>query len=95
MADESVREPLMEAVAGNGLLHRRLFLARGAALLGGATGLMSARPVNADPLEVSPWMKAPGTPTRSYGQPSRFEADVQRSPGGTPNVVGSVVSSRR
>jgi sulfane dehydrogenase subunit SoxC len=92
MADESVREPLMEAVAGNGLLHRRLFLARGAALLGGATGLMSARPVNADPLEVSPWMKAPGTPTRSYGQPSRFEADVQRSPGGTPNVVGSGAS---
>jgi sulfane dehydrogenase subunit SoxC len=81
----------LEAVAGNGLLHRRLFLAQGAALLG--TGaLMSARPADAAPLEVPPWMKAPGAPMSGYGRPSKFEADVQRVVGGTPNVVGNGVS---
>lgn len=82
-----------EIVAGNGLLHRRLFLANGAALLGaGGLGLLTARPVGAEPLEVPPWMRAPGAHMSAYGQPSRFEAGVQRVVGGTPNVVGSGVS---
>jgi sulfane dehydrogenase subunit SoxC len=37
-------------------------------------------------------MKAPGAHMSAYGQPSQFEADVQRVVGGTPNVVGSGVS---
>ncbi len=82
-----------EAAAGNGLLHRRLFLAHGAALLGaGGMGLLSARPAAAAPLEVPAWMKAPGTPMSAYGQPSKYESDVQRVVGGTPNVVGNGVS---
>src|SRR5215218_8647306 len=78
----------LEAVAGNGLLHRRLFLTQGAAL----AGLLSAVPVAAEPLDVPPWMKAPGANMSAYGQPSKHEAGVQRVVGGTPNVVGSGVS---
>jgi len=81
-----------EVVAGNGLLHRRLFLTTGATLLGGGLSLLTARPAGAAPLEVPPWMKAPGTHMSAYGQPSKYEADVQRVVGGTPNVVGSGVS---
>ena len=44
-----------EVVAGNGLLHRRLFLATGATLLGGGLSLLTARPAGAAPLEVPPW----------------------------------------
>jgi sulfane dehydrogenase subunit SoxC len=84
---------LPEIVAGNGLLHRRLFLTKSAALLGaGGVSLLAARPAGADPLEVPEWMKAPGTHMSAYGQPSRYENDVQRVVGGTPNVAGSGVS---
>ena len=70
----------LEPVAGNGLLHRRLFLTGGAATLGaGALGLLTARPVTAaPPPEVPEWMKAPGAPLSGYGQRSRFEEGVQR-----------------
>jgi sulfane dehydrogenase subunit SoxC len=81
----------LEAVAGNGLLHRRLFLAHGAALAGGLT-LLSAQPVAAEPLAIPPWMRAPGAHMSAYGQPSKHEAGVQRVVGGTPNVAGSGVS---
>jgi sulfane dehydrogenase subunit SoxC len=75
------------------LLHRRLFLTKSAALLGaGGVSLLAARPAGADPLEVPEWMKAPGTHMSAYGQPSRYENDVQRVVGGTPNVAGSGVS---
>jgi sulfane dehydrogenase subunit SoxC len=88
-----INETSAEIVAGNGLLHRRVFLAQSAGLLGvSGLSLMSARPVGAEPLEIPPWMKAPGTHMSAYGQPSRFEASVQRVVGGTPNVVGSGVS---
>jgi sulfane dehydrogenase subunit SoxC len=83
----------LEAVAGNGLLHRRLFLSHGAALLGaGGISLMSAGPSHAAPLQVPEWMKAPGSHMSPYGQPSEFEQDVQRVVGGTPGVVGSGIS---
>jgi sulfane dehydrogenase subunit SoxC len=81
----------LEVVAGNGLLHRRLFLTQGAALAGGLT-LLSAQPVVAEPLEIPPWMKTPGAHMSAYGQPSKHEATVQRVVGGTPNVPGSGVS---
>jgi len=86
------RRPAFEVVAGNGLLHRRWFLAQGAALMGGAVGLLSARPVAAEPLQVPAWMKAPGATMSAYGQPAKYEKDVQRVVGGTPNVVGNGVS---
>ncbi|HLF10889.1 MAG TPA: sulfite dehydrogenase [Gammaproteobacteria bacterium] len=93
MQKKGTTESSLEIVAGNGLLHRRLFLARSAALLGaGGASLLSAQPAGADPLEVPPWMKAPGTHMSAYGQPSKYENDVQRVVGGTPNVVGSGVS---
>jgi sulfane dehydrogenase subunit SoxC len=93
MSDSRADEPKLELVAGNGLLHRRLFLSQGAALVGaGGLSLMSAAPAAAEPLEIPPWMQTPGTHMSPYGQPSRFEANVQRVVGGTPNVVGSGVS---
>ena len=87
-----IDESSLELVAGNGLLHRRWFLTRSAALVAAGTGLMSARPASADPLAVPAWMKAPGTHMSAYGQPSKHESGVQRVVGGTPNVVGSGVS---
>jgi sulfane dehydrogenase subunit SoxC len=78
----------LEVVAGNGLIHRRLFLIKGAAALGGL-GLLSAQPASSDPLEIPPWMKAPGTHMSGYGQPSQYEQSVQRNVGGQPGVVGS------
>lgn len=80
-----------DVVAGNGLLHRRLFLAQGAALFGGAA-LLKAQPAGAQRLEVPPWMKAPGAHMSPYGSPSRFEAGIERAVRGTPNVVGAGVS---
>jgi sulfane dehydrogenase subunit SoxC len=93
MTRRTTPESSQEAVAGNGLLHRRLFLTQGAALVGtGGLALLSAQPVGAAPLEVPPWMKAPGAHMSAYGQPSKHEGTVQRVVGGTPNVVGSGVS---
>ena len=67
----------LEPVAGNGLLHRRLFLARGAAVLSaGSLGLMTA----AQARELPPWMQAPGRPLSGYGRRSRYEDHVQRMP---------------
>ncbi|MCY4156430.1 MAG: sulfite dehydrogenase [Gammaproteobacteria bacterium] len=79
----------IEPVAGNGLLHRRLFLKRGAAALGaGSLGLMTA----ARAKELPPWMQAPGRALSGYGSRSRFEGHVQRQPlsaKGTDGAGGS------
>jgi sulfane dehydrogenase subunit SoxC len=90
MNDEKTAASL-EVIAGNGLLHRRLFLTQGAAIVGGLT-LLSARPAAAETLDVPPWMKTPGAHMAAYGQPAKHESAVQRVVGGTPNVVGSGVS---
>jgi sulfane dehydrogenase subunit SoxC len=82
---------LGEAVAGNGLLHRRLFLTQSAAALGGLA-LLTARPAGADPLAIPAWMKAPGTNMSPYGQRSHYEDKVVRVVGGAPGVVGNGVS---
>ena len=72
---------LEETVAGNGLLHRRVFLAQGAALLGvGSANLLVARPVHGQTTQnLPPWMRAPGESMRGYGSRSRFEEQVQRT----------------
>jgi sulfane dehydrogenase subunit SoxC len=79
-----------DVVAGNGLLHRRLFLTQGAALFGtGGLSLLAAQPLAAETLTVPQWMKAPGAPMSGYGQPSRFEEKVQRLVQTRPGAVGS------
>ncbi len=81
-----------DLVAGNGLLHRRLFL-QGAALVGaGGLSLLTAQPAGAEALAISPWMKAPGTPMSGYGQPAKYESAVQRGIRSTPGAVGSGAS---
>jgi sulfane dehydrogenase subunit SoxC len=72
-------------VAGNGLLHRRLFLTGGAAALAGAT-LLTAK---AAPPELPASMKTPGMGMRAYGERSAHEARVQRSVGATPGTMGT------
>ena len=69
---------VFEQVAGNGLLHRRLFLTQGAALLGAGATLLAARPAHAAPLDVPPWTKTPGAAPSVYSDRSRFEESVQR-----------------
>ncbi|MYH33027.1 MAG: sulfite dehydrogenase [Gammaproteobacteria bacterium] len=65
----------LEPVAGNGLLHRRLFLKGGAAVLGaGSLGLMTAAPAK----DLPPWMRAPGRPLSGYGSRSPYEDHVRR-----------------
>ena len=65
----------LKLVAGNGLLHRRLFLKGGAAALGaGSLGLMTA----ARAKDLPPWMRAPGRPLSGYGGRSPYEDHVQR-----------------
>ena len=70
----------LEQVAGNGLLHRRLFLSGGGAIAGAFTTLIGATATQGAPLAVPDWMKEPGAPVSNYGQPSRFENKVVRTP---------------
>ena len=74
----------LEPVAGNGLLHRRLFLTGGAAVAG--LTFMTAR---AAPPETPASMKTPGAPMRAYGERSAHEARVQRTVGATPGAAGT------
>jgi len=78
----------LEQVAGNGLLHRRLFLTQGAALLGGAA-LLAARPAGADALAIADWTKTPGAGPSEYSDRSRFEAHVKRVPSIVPGTIGT------
>jgi sulfane dehydrogenase subunit SoxC len=77
----------LETVAGNGLLHRRVFLTGGAAAAG--LTFLTAR---AAPPETPAWMKVPGTPMRGYGERSTHEATVQRFVGATPGAAGTGAS---
>ena len=84
----------LETVAGNGLLHRRLFLAAGAAAVGGnGLSLFAARPAGAKTLTVPTWTRTMGAPPSAYGAPSNYESAVQRivRPGaaGAPGTGGS------
>ena len=85
MSDHS----LPEAVAGNGLLHRRLFL-QGSAAAGLA--LMTARPATAAPPDVPASMLVPGAGMSGYGLRSPHEDHVQRGFGSLPGTVGTGAS---
>ena len=76
--------------AGNGLLHRRLFLAGGATLAGSAgLALLTPRPAPAQPPAVPPWSTTAGPPPDGYGERSRFEETVQRTAGSLPGAPGA------
>src|SRR5258707_14487825 len=75
-----------EQVAGNGLLHRRMFLAGGAAAMG--AGAMVDRAVAA-PLAVEAWMKIPGAAVNGYGQPSEYEEKVAPTWASAPGTGGT------
>ena len=76
------------AVAGNGLLDRRLFLSAGAA----AAAIGGAPPSKAGELPIEPWMKLPGSPFVGYGQPSKFESKVVRTFASLPGTAGTGAS---
>ncbi len=78
--------PESEQVAGNGLLHRRMFLA-GSAAAAGIGALVEE--VKADPLPIEPWMKTPGSPFVGYGQPSKYEEKVARTWASAPGTTGT------
>src|SRR5438477_11424021 len=69
----------VEAVAGNGLLHRRAFLRGGAALAGAMSGFTLVQPASAQQLADDPWSLAPGVTVPDYGTRSRYEKDVVRT----------------
>ena len=74
-------------VAGNGLLHRRLFLQ--GSLLSGA-GLLTA---TAGAVEREAWMRTPGAPMDDNGEPSPHEGHVTRtSVRSAPGTTGTGVS---
>ena len=81
-----------DAVAGNGILSRRLFLER--ALAAGAIGVGMSE-ASAEPLVVQPWMKTPGAGFAGYGQPSRFEEKVARFIPPAPNPATQGVGPAR
>jgi sulfane dehydrogenase subunit SoxC len=79
----------LEIVAGNGLLHRRMFLRGGAAFAAAMTGYVLSDSVAAQQLADDPWSTKPGTPIPEYGVPSSFEKAVSRTltnPKGEPRT---------
>jgi sulfane dehydrogenase subunit SoxC len=91
------RTPLLgdlEFVAGNGLLHRRLFLTGGAALAATMSSYGLRDTAFADPIPVEPWMKVPTAEGFApYGQPSKYESGVVRGetaqPPNSPPGIGN------
>ena len=89
----------IEAIAGNGLLDRRMLLGRGVILagamstapLGSLTGAAAEPPTDA-PLTDAPWSLEPGATIEPYQRPSRFEKNVVRTlsnPNGQPGAQGA------
>jgi sulfane dehydrogenase subunit SoxC len=70
-----------EKVAGNGLLHRRALLGRGAAFAGALGAGVGAQVASAaaEPLTEAPWGLEPGDPVPAYQLPSKFAKNVVRS----------------
>jgi sulfane dehydrogenase subunit SoxC len=80
------------AVAGNGLLHRRVFLR---STLAGGVALMTAGIAQSGKAatEREPWMKAPGAGMSEAGMPASHESHVVRAPiGSQPGTTGSGAS---
>ena len=75
-----------EHVGGNGLLHRRMFLAGGVAAMGAGTVADQAAAAS---LPVEDWMQVPGAPFNGYGQPSNYEEKVARTWASAPGTGGT------
>src|SRR5215510_13197861 len=76
---------LLQPVAGNGLLDRRLLLTSGMVFAGAVTtgvGGLATRAA-AEPLAVDPWSKTIGATVPAYSTPSHFESKVIRATGNT------------
>jgi sulfane dehydrogenase subunit SoxC len=69
----------LDVVAGNGLLHRRVFLTGGGALAAAFTGYRLSESVAAQQLADDPWSRKAGNPVREYGTPSPYEKHVVRT----------------
>ena len=69
----------LEQVAGNGLLHRRIFLQGGAAMAGAAAAL-TATGAQAQSIGAGspPSMLKPGAPFSAYGVPSHWRTNITR-----------------
>ena len=79
----------LDTVAGNGLLHRRMFLTAGTAAAAAVAGATLPNPSAADALPVEPWMKLPGSGFVGYGQPSKYEEKVVRTWNTAPGTTGT------
>jgi sulfane dehydrogenase subunit SoxC len=73
------KAPPVEAVAGNGLLHRRALLGGGVMLAGAMTTGASLTGAAAEPLKDDAWSLEMGSVVPAYQVPSRFEKDVIRT----------------
>ena len=78
-----------ETVAGNGLLHRRMFLMAGTAVAASIASTALPDWAAAEALPVEPWMKLPGSGFVGYGQPSKYEEKVARTWNTAPGTTGA------
>ena len=90
---------ILQPVAGNGLLDRRLFLKTGltfsvVTLAASAIPKVFATDANDQAVDPAspPWMHEPGAPFSIYGTPSKYEDDVVRFPAANRDVGGNGVS---
>ncbi|MFA5958165.1 sulfite dehydrogenase [Hyphomicrobium sp.] len=83
-------------VAGNGILHRRLFLKGGLVLATAqaASSLSAKEAADTQPQDLSdpPWLHETGGPFTGYGVPSKYEKFVFRNIGGNRVPAGDGVS---
>src|SRR5689334_10791435 len=81
--------PEVDTVAGNGILHRRMFLMAGTAVAASVASTALPDPAAAEALPVEPWMKLPGYGFAGYGQPSKYEEKVARTWNTAPGTTGA------
>src|SRR5205085_1180778 len=88
----SVQGSDLDIVAGNGLVHRRMFLAAGATAAASIASAALPDPAAADALQVEPRMKLPGSGFVGYGQPAKYEDKVVRTWNTAPGTIGTGTS---
>src|SRR6187397_2948308 len=88
-ARSTVHAADLNNVAGNGLVHRRMFLMAGTAAAASIPSTALPNPAAAEALPVEPWMKLPGSGFVGYGQPSKYEDKVARTWNTAPGTTGT------
>jgi sulfane dehydrogenase subunit SoxC len=71
--------PVLDFVAGNGLINRRALLGNGITIAGGLTAAGTVTAAAAEPLTDAPWSLAVGETLPAVQTPSAFEKDVTRA----------------